>query len=126
VFEATIRVLGGLLSAHEILEADELRPVFEHREPRYRGQLLSLAYDLGLRLLPAFDTRTGIPVHRVNLMFGVSALETRETCTAAAGTLVRHLTKATSSKGWMSGERAKVVVITDSRRKHLHPQYGHE
>lgn len=68
LFEATIRVLGGLLSAHSLLEAEELEPVFRHREPKYDGQLLDLAYDLGVRLLPAFDTRTGIPVHRVNLM----------------------------------------------------------
>ena len=29
------------------------------------GQLLNLAYDLGLRLLPAFETPTGIPYARV-------------------------------------------------------------
>eukprot|EP00952_Eustigmatos_sp_NYUAD-ZCMA_P010282 42230-Eustigmatos_ZCMA.PRE.1 len=63
VFEATIRLLGGLLSAHSLLEAEELEPVFRNREPRYEGELLDLAYDLGMRLLPAFDTRTGIPVH---------------------------------------------------------------
>lgn len=43
--------------------------MFSHREPKYDGQLLDLAYDLGVRLLPAFDTRTGIPVHRINLMY---------------------------------------------------------
>lgn len=37
----------------------------------YSGGLLDLAYDLGKRLLPAFDTRLGIPVHRVNLRTGV-------------------------------------------------------
>lgn len=37
----------------------------------YDGGLLSLAYDLGKRLMPAFDTPLGIPVHRVNLRKGV-------------------------------------------------------
>jgi hypothetical protein len=50
-------------------QAEELEAVFSHREPKYDGQLLDLAYDLGVRLLPAFDTRTGIPVHRINLMY---------------------------------------------------------
>lgn len=37
----------------------------------YDGGLLSLAYELGKRLMPAFDTPLGIPVHRVNLRKGV-------------------------------------------------------
>jgi hypothetical protein len=56
VFETTIRVLGGLISSH--LLADELQassgsPIW------YHGELLELAADLGVRLLPAFDTVTG-------------------------------------------------------------------
>ena len=34
VFEATIRVMGGLLSAHSLLEADELDIVFRDRKVR--------------------------------------------------------------------------------------------
>lgn len=37
----------------------------------YEGGLLPLALDLGRRLLPAFDTPLGIPVHRVNLRTGI-------------------------------------------------------
>lgn len=37
----------------------------------YKGELLDLAYDLGSRLLPAFNTPLGIPVHRVNLRTGI-------------------------------------------------------
>src|ERR1019366_5651740 len=46
VFEITIRELGGLLSAYEMTG-----------DPR----LLHLADDLGSRLLPAFNTPTGMP-----------------------------------------------------------------
>ncbi len=79
VFEATIRVLGGLLSAHVFVA--ELAP------PWYDGGLLRLAADLGQRLLPAFATATGIPYHRVNLIHGVPPGETTHANTAGAGTL---------------------------------------
>lgn len=35
--------------------------------PWYRGELLEMAKDLGYRLLPAFNTSTGIPHARVSL-----------------------------------------------------------
>ena len=62
VFETTIRVMGGLLSGHLFAE----RPGQKFHLPWYRGQLLAMAHDLGKRMLPAFDTPTGIPYARVN------------------------------------------------------------
>lgn len=62
VFETTIRVLGGLLSGHIFAE----KPGQKFHLPWYRGELLSMAHDLGKRMLPAFDTPTGIPYARVN------------------------------------------------------------
>lgn len=61
VFETTIRVLGGLLSAHSFAN----RTGSPFHLPWYRGELLDLAYDLGQRLLPAFATPTGLPYARV-------------------------------------------------------------
>jgi len=54
-FEITIRLLGGLLSAYE-LDGDK--------------RFLSLAEDLGKRLLPVFNTPTGMPDRYVNLQTG--------------------------------------------------------
>lgn len=54
----------------------------------YDGELLRLARDLGDRLLPAFDTPTGIPYGTVNLHSGVPPGETPIASTAAAGTLM--------------------------------------
>jgi mannosidase alpha-like ER degradation enhancer 2 len=54
-FEITIRVLGGLLSAYQ-MTGD--------------GRLLKLADDLGTRLLPVFDSPTGMPFMFVNLRTG--------------------------------------------------------
>ncbi|CAG5008123.1 unnamed protein product [Parnassius apollo] len=89
VFETNIRMLGGLLSAHVL--ATKLRgevPVLRW----YNGELLTLAEDLGRRLLPAFNTSTGIPHGRVNLRHGIRGLsESRETCTACAGTMILEM-----------------------------------
>ncbi|KAJ7016913.1 glycoside hydrolase family 47 protein [Mycena alexandri] len=52
-FETTIRVLGGLLSAYELTDGDEL--------------YLERAVDLADRLLPVFDTPSGLPYSQVNL-----------------------------------------------------------
>jgi mannosidase alpha-like ER degradation enhancer 2 len=54
-FEVTIRLLGGLLSGYQ-LTGDE--------------RLLKLADDLGTRLLPVFDSPTGMPYRYVNLRTG--------------------------------------------------------
>jgi hypothetical protein len=81
VFESTIRVLGGLLSAHLLAKDRQLISWYD-------DQLLVLAKDLANRLLPAFNTRTGIPYQRVNLISGVEKNEVKFTCTACAGTLV--------------------------------------
>jgi mannosidase alpha-like ER degradation enhancer 2 len=55
VFEVTIRLLGGLLSAFQM-----------DGDPRW----LELATDLGDRLMPAFDPHTGIPWRFVHLRTG--------------------------------------------------------
>ncbi|KAF8529066.1 alpha-mannosidase [Hysterangium stoloniferum] len=84
VFETNIRVMGGLLSGHQF--ASNARHKFHLRW--YKGELLNLAYDLGVRLLPAFDTPTGIPYARINLRHGILSGESQETCTAGAGSLI--------------------------------------
>ncbi|MFL6254669.1 MAG: glycoside hydrolase family 47 protein, partial [Pyrinomonadaceae bacterium] len=54
-FEITIRHLGGLISAYQLTND---------------RRLLRLAEDLGTRLLPAFESKTGIPYRFVNLRNG--------------------------------------------------------
>jgi len=48
--------------------------------------LLKLAEDLARRLLPAFETQTGMPYGTVNLKHGVPQNETPVTCTACTST----------------------------------------
>ena len=70
-FEITIRLLGGLLSSYQ-LTGDK--------------RLLAMAEDLGNRLLPVFDSPTGIPYRYVNLKTG--KVRGAETNPAEAGTLL--------------------------------------
>ncbi|KAK1310115.1 putative alpha-mannosidase I MNS4 [Acorus calamus] len=83
VFETTIRILGGLLSAHLI--ASDLATGMTIQS--YNDELLHLAEDLAQRLLPAFDTPTGIPYGSINLLHGVDENESKITSTAGGGTL---------------------------------------
>ena len=70
-FEITIRLLGGLLSTYQLT-----------RDKR----LLNLAEDLGNRLLPVFNSPTGLPYRYVNLKTG--AVRGNVTNPAEAGTLL--------------------------------------
>ncbi|KAJ8937753.1 hypothetical protein NQ318_006616 [Aromia moschata] len=91
VFETNIRVLGGLLSAHILADYLQQR---DGIMPWYRGELLDMAKDVGYRLLPAFNTTTGIPHSRVNMKYGLKSdrLESaRETCTACAGSMILEM-----------------------------------
>src|SRR4029434_2898261 len=54
-FEITIRLLGGLLSSYQLTNDK---------------RLLRLAEDLGNRLLPVFNSPTGLPYMYVNLRTG--------------------------------------------------------
>lgn len=65
VFETNIRVLGGLLSGHILAREKKYGFYMEG----YNDELLDRARDLGERLLPAFDTPTGLPYARVIAFF---------------------------------------------------------
>lgn len=106
VFETTIRMLGGLLSAHHLLGDD----VF-----------LDRAADLGNALLGGYKTKTGIPELSVNLLSG-EALPNKfdggALLTAEAATLqleMRYLSKLTGELlYWKAAE--KVMAVLDSNQ----------
>jgi ER degradation enhancer, mannosidase alpha-like 2 len=100
-FEITIRLLGGLLSAYQ-LTGDE--------------RLLHLADDLGTRLLPAFDSPTGMPYMYVNLKTG----KTRGAVSnpAEIGTLVLEFgTLARLTKKPVFFDKAKRALVELDRRR---------
>jgi ER degradation enhancer, mannosidase alpha-like 2 len=100
-FEITIRLLGGLLSGYQ-LTGDK--------------RLLSLAEDLGNRLLPAFNSPTGLPYVYVNLRTG----QTRDPVTnpAETGTLLLEfgtLSKLTGKPVFY--EKAKRGLVETFKRR---------
>jgi hypothetical protein len=102
-FEITIRMLGGLLSSYQ-LTGDK--------------RLLELATDLGNRLLPVFDSPTGMPYVNVNLKTGaVSGVETNP---AEVGTLLLEfgtLSKLTGKPVYYDKAKHAVMELYSRRSK---------
>jgi len=100
-FEITIRLLGGLLSGYE-LTGDQ--------------RLLSLAEDLGNRLMPAFNSPTGLPYGYVNLHTG--QIRDAVTNPAETGTLLLEfgtLSKLTGKPVFY--EKAKRALVETFKRR---------
>ncbi|KAM7538392.1 hypothetical protein Aperf_G00000065990 [Anoplocephala perfoliata] len=92
IFEANIRILGGLLSAHLLITDPQMR-LGDLRPENYNNELLGLARNLCERLLIAFKgTPTGIPFPRIHLGWrSVETLGRVDTCLAGAGSLLLEM-----------------------------------
>jgi ER degradation enhancer, mannosidase alpha-like 2 len=102
-FEITIRLLGGLLSSYQ-LTGDQ--------------RLLHLALDLGNRLLPVFESPTGLPYRYVNLKTG--KVRGNVTNPAEAGTLLIEfgtLSKLTHKQVFYDKAKRALVEIYHRRSK---------
>src|SRR5215204_1511943 len=100
-FEITIRILGGLLSAYQIT-GDK--------------KLLAMADDLGTRLLPVFDSPTGLPYKYVNLKTGKTKGEVSNP--AETGTLLIEfgtLSKLTGKPAYY--DKAKRALVETYKRR---------
>jgi glycosyl hydrolase family 47 len=100
-FEITIRVLGGLLSGYQ-LTGDR--------------KLLWLADDLGARLLPVFESPTGMPYMFVNLKTGKPSGS--KTNPAEIGTLLLEfgtLSKLTQKPAYYDKAKAAVMKLYERR-----------
>lgn len=102
-FEITIRLLGGLLSGYQATG-----------DPR----LLRLADDLGHRLLPVFDSPTGMPYRFVNLRTGKT--EGKVSNPAEIGTLLLEwgtLSKLTGKPIYYDKAKRALVELYERRSK---------
>jgi len=100
-FEITIRILGGLLSAYQ-MTGDK--------------KLLALADDLGTRLLPVFDSPTGLPYRYVNLKTGKTKGEVSNP--AETGTLLIEFgTLSKLTKKPVYYEKAKRALVETYNRR---------
>ena len=103
VFETSIRLVGGLLSAHHACGD----PV-----------LLAKAKDLADRLLPAFDTPTGFPFRFINLKTG--AVRDAETNPAEIGTFLPEwgtLSRLTGDRRYRRVAKRAVVNLFARRSR---------
>ena len=71
----------------------------------YNNELLAMAIDVAERLLPAFDTPTGLPYGTVNLRHGVPPAESKLTSLAGAGSHLIEFTALSRLTGQSKYER---------------------
>lgn len=97
IFEVNIRILGGLLSMYEF-----------SKNPK----VLEKAQDFADRMLPAFQTKTGIPRYWVNLKTGVAKGDTVNVAEAATYTfemgILSYYTK--DPKYYQAGKKATLAI----------------
>ena len=137
-FETTIRVLGGLLSAHY------LSTTFPHLAPQADDDLhqpgedlyLELATDLAERLIGAYETESGVPAASVNLNTSAPItfhVDGGASSTAEVATLQLELKYLSQLTGeplyWQRAERIMQVIEANQRQDglvpiHIYPQTG--
>lgn len=104
IFEVNIRILGGLLSMYELSKNE---------------QVLAKAVDFADRMLPAFNTKTGIPRYWVNLQTGRSRGDTVNVAEAGSYTfelgILSYYTK--NPKYYQAGKKATLAIY--NRRSEL-------
>ncbi len=103
VFEVTIRILGGLISAYE-LDGD----------PKF----LKLATSLANKMMPAFRTPTGMPYRYVNLKTGKTWDSINNP--AEIGTLMMEfgkLSKLTGNKKYYNAAKKAIMQVYKRRSK---------
>jgi len=98
IFEVNIRILGGLLSMYELSK---------------NPAVLEKARDFADRMLPAFDTKTGIPKYWVNLKTGEARGDTVNVAEAGSYTfefgILSYYTK--DPKYYQAGKKATTAIF---------------
>lgn len=125
-FETTIRMLGGLLSAHY------LSGRLDHMSFRGDSVYLSKAIDLAERLLPAFESKSGIPYSSVHLgkKIGIpSHADGGSASIAEAATVqleMKYLAYLTNNETyWRKAERVMKVLDDNKMESGLLPIFIH-
>lgn len=131
-FETTIRMLGGLLSAHYLsTEFPELAPISDD-DPGKPGEDLYLekATDLADRLLGAFDSDSGVPYASVKLddSKGIPSHDDMGASSTAEATTLqlefKYLAKLTGEKNyWDSVEKVMEIIDENNAEDGLVPIY---
>ena len=121
-FETTIRMLGGLLSAHYLSTTfPDMAPIADDdRGAAGEDLYLEKAADLADRLLGAYDSESGVPYASVNLktLKGVpSHADGGASSTAEAASVqleMKYLAKLTGEKNYWDRAERVIQVIDDN------------
>lgn len=121
-FETTIRMLGGLLSAHYLSTTfPDMAPIADDDHGAAGEDLyLEKAADLADRLLGAYDSESGVPYASVNLktLKGVpSHADGGASSTAEAASVqleMKYLAKLTGEKNYWDRAEKVIQVIDDN------------
>lgn len=133
-FETTIRMLGGLLSAHYLSTNYPTLAPIKDDDPGAAGEDLYIekATDLADRLLGAFETHSGIPYSSVNLNTsrGIRSHSDGGAASTAEATSVqlefKYMAKLTGeAEYWQAAERVMEVVDEQEPQDGLVPIYIH-
>ena len=133
-FETTIRMLGGLLSAHYLSTTyPNLASISDDDEGAPGEDLyIEKATDLADRLMGAFDTASGIPTSSVNLNTSegvLSHMDGGASSTAEAATLqleFKYLAKLTGeAEYWERAENVMKVIDDNQVEDGLVPIFLH-
>ncbi|KAK7429120.1 hypothetical protein QQZ08_004335 [Neonectria magnoliae] len=115
LFETTIRYLGGLLSAYDLLSGP-----FKHlvKEPRFRDTLLEKAQTLANSLSIAFDTPSGVPDDEVIFNPNPRQVGNPDNSITCIGTLVLEWTRVSD----LTGNLTYAALAQRAQAHLLHPK----
>ncbi|KAI5818729.1 glycoside hydrolase [Pyronema omphalodes] len=119
LFETTIRYLGGLISAYDLLTGP-YADLASSRDKRLVKDLLQQAVVLADRLSFAFDTPTGIPYNNLNFASNSSGDTTNGVATI--GTLVLEWTRLSDLTG--DSKYARLAQKAEGYLLDPHPSLG--
>lgn len=97
LFETTIRYLGGLISAYDLLKGPYADMIVDQKHAQLVDTLLAQAETLAVRLSFAFNTPSGVPANNLNFNSNSSTDSTNGIATI--GTLVLEWTRLSDITG---------------------------
>lgn len=137
-FETTIRMLGGLLSAHYLSTTfPDMAPLSSTANAASDDLYLEKATDLADRLLGAYDSNSGVPYASVNLhtMQGIPSHDDGGASSTAEATSLqlemKYLAKLTGEVHYWEKAEKVMKVVDDNAEKDgllpifIHAEHGH-
>ncbi|KAI8613050.1 glycoside hydrolase [Chytriomyces sp. MP71] len=118
VFETTIRVIGGLLSAHHLCDGPE------------KEGLLKQAVRVADKFMPAYETsKSGIPINSINLAKGIATSPGGQFSSTAEATTVqlelKYLSHLTGDpKYWNAAQKVSQVLYKGPQGDKTRPNDG--